>query len=178
AGLVAGALSMAAGEYVSVSSQSDAERADLELEQWELEHQREFELEELAGIYQKRGLSGELAREVATQLMAKDALGAHARDELGISDALTAKPLVAALASALTFAAGALLPLVTLLVSPAAWVVPLVAGTTLICLAGLGAAAALAGGAPPGPGALRVAFWGGVAMALTAGAGKLFGVVS
>lgn len=176
AGLVAGALSMAAGEYVSVSSQSDTEQADLAREQWELEHQREFELEELAGIYQQRGLSDELAREVATQLMAKDALAAHARDELGISDSLSAKPLVAALASALTFTAGALLPLITLLVSPQAWVVPVVAGSTLVCLAGLGAAAAIAGGARPGPGAFRVAFWGGVAMAVTAGVGRLFGV--
>ena len=181
AGLVAGAMSMAAGEYVSVSSEADAARADLQLEQWELEHQREFELEELAAIYQKRGLTPELAREVATQLMAKDALGAHARDELGISDSsdnLSAKPLVAALASALMFTAGALLPLATLLLSPAPWVVPLVATSTLGFLAALGAAAALAGGARPGLGALRVAFWGAVAMAVSAGVGELFGVAT
>lgn len=178
AGLVAGALSMAAGEYVSVSSEADAEQADLKLEQWELEHQREFELEELAAIYHKRGLTPALAREVATQLMAKDALAAHARDELGISDAFTQKPLVAALASALMFSVGALLPLVTLLVSPAAWVIPLVAGSTLVFLAGLGAAAAIAGGASPSSGALRVAFWGAVAMGFSAAVGKLFGVAA
>ena len=169
---------MAAGEYVSVSSQSDAEQADLKREQWELEHQREFELEELATIYRNRGLTAELAREVATQLMAKDALGAHARDELGISDALSARPLVAALASALTFAVGALLPLVALLLSPPAWVLPVVTTSTLVSLACLGTAAALAGGARASTGALRVTFWGALALGCSALVGTLFGVAA
>jgi len=178
AGLVAGAMSMAAGEYVSVSSQSDAEQADLKREQWELEHQREFELEELATIYQKRGLAPELAREVATQLMAKDALGAHARDELGISDSLSTRPLVAALASALMFAVGALLPLLALLLSPPAWVLPVVTTSTLVFLAVLGAAAAFAGGARAMTGAVRVSFWGALALGFSALVGSLFGVVA
>jgi VIT1/CCC1 family predicted Fe2+/Mn2+ transporter len=173
AGMVAGALSMAAGEYVSVSSQADTERADLALERLELEADRAGEERELAAIYVRRGLEPALARTVAQQLMEHDALGAHARDELGLSDNLAARPLQAALASAAMFAIGAALPLVTAaLASGARSVVP---ATSLLCLAALGALAARAGGASPWLGAARVAFWGAVAMGVTAGVGVLFG---
>jgi VIT1/CCC1 family predicted Fe2+/Mn2+ transporter len=175
AGLVAGALSMAAGEYVSVSSQADTERADLAVEKAELAAQPEAELEELAEIYVRRGLDGALAHRVAEQLMAHDALAAHARDELGHSDTLAARPLQAALASAGTFAAGAGLPIVTILLVPSGWLSVGVAGVSLVCLGALGALAARAGGASPAVGAGRVAFWGALAMAVTAGVGTLFG---
>ena len=175
AGLVAGAMSMAAGEYVSVSSQSDTERADLDREREELATAGDFEHAELADIYVARGLDAELARKVATQLMARDALGAHARDELGISDTLSARPIQAALASAGTFAVGAAMPLlVVALVSPSA-LVWAVSGSSLFFLALLGSMAARAGGSPVWRSALRVTFWGALAMALTAGVGALFG---
>lgn len=177
AGLVAGAMSMAAGEYVSVSSQADTEGADLERERHELETDQEGEHEELTGIYVKRGLDRELANKVATQLMAHDALGAHARDELGISETLTARPVQAALASAGTFAVGAAMPLATVAVAPEGALIPLVAGTSLVFLALLGGLAARAGGARILVGALRVTFWGVLAMAITAGVGALFGTV-
>jgi VIT1/CCC1 family predicted Fe2+/Mn2+ transporter len=177
AGLVAGAMSMAAGEYVSVSSQSDTEKADLARERAELKSQPEHEHQELAEIYVKRGLASELAGEVARQLMAHDALGAHARDELGISETLSARPVQAALTSAITFAAGAALPLLAALAAPASLLIPVVAGTSLIVLTALGALAARAGGAPIFRASLRVVFWGALAMGLTAGAGKLFGTV-
>jgi vacuolar iron transporter family protein len=175
AGLVAGAMSMAAGEYVSVSSQSDTERADLSRERAELRAQPEHEHQELAAIYVERGLAPELAAQVARQLMAHDALGAHARDELGISEAMSANPVQAALTSAATFAVGAALPLLAALAAPAALLVPVVAGGSLVVLTALGALAARTGGAPVLPAAARVVFWGALAMALTAGAGKLFG---
>jgi VIT1/CCC1 family predicted Fe2+/Mn2+ transporter len=175
AGLVAGAMSMAAGEYVSVSSQSDTERADLDRERAELDTEPELELRELKAIYVSRGLTPELAGQVAQQLMAHDALGAHARDELGISTALSARPAQAALASAVTFAAGAALPLAAALASPVGSAGPTVAGTSLLFLTALGAIGARTGGAPLGRASLRVLFWGALAMALTAGAGKLFG---
>lgn len=175
AGLVAGALSMAAGEYVSVSSQADTERADLTLERRELATDRTFEEAELAGIYEKRGLDPALARTVALQLMAHDALGAHARDELGMSEATAARPLQAAMASAATFAAGAALPILVVITAPASSVVMIVAAASLVCLAALGALAGRAGGASALTGAGRVAFWGALAMAITAGVGKLFG---
>jgi vacuolar iron transporter family protein len=174
AGLVAGAMSMAAGEYVSVSSQSDTERADLEKERRELASPGPAEREELAGIYVNRGLTPELAHQVADQLMAHDALGAHARDELGISEATQARPVQAALTSALTFAVGAALPLVLLLISPVGRELPIIGGGSLLFLGGLGGLAARAGGAPPLAGALRVVFWGALAMALTAAIGALF----
>lgn len=174
AGLVAGAMSMAAGEYVSVSSQADTERADLERERKELATDEEHELAELAAIYVGRGLDPRLAQQVAEQLMAHDALAAHARDELGISDALSARPVQAALASASTFAVGAALPLLTVVIAPRVHLLPVVAGTTLVFLALLGGVAALAGGASAPAGALRVTFWGALAMALTAGVGALF----
>ncbi len=177
AGLVAGAMSMAAGEYVSVSSQADTEAADLAREKRELATDPESESAELASIYEKRGLDPQLAREVATQLMARDALGAHARDELGMSDLTAARPIQAALASAGTFAAGAAMPLLTVLVSPETVLIPVVSGTSLLFLATLGALAARAGGAPVFKGAARVSFWGALAMALTAGAGALFGTI-
>lgn len=177
AGLVAGAMSMAAGEYVSVSSQADTERADLTRERTELQEQPEHEHRELAAIYQKRGLTPELARQVARQLMAHDALGAHARDELGITETLNAKPVQAAFTSALTFSVGASLPLLAALAAPSSLLVPVVAGTSLIVLAALGALAARTGGAPVLRGSLRVVFWGALAMIVTAGAGKLFGAV-
>jgi vacuolar iron transporter family protein len=177
AGLVAGAMSMAAGEYVSVSSQSDTEKADLTRERAELKAQPEHEHQELADIYVKRGLAPELAAEVARQLMRHDALGAHARDELGISKALSARPVQAALTSALTFAAGAALPLLSALAAPATLLIPVIASTSLIVLAALGALAARAGGAPILHASLRVLFWGALAMGITAGAGKLFGAV-
>jgi vacuolar iron transporter family protein len=175
AGLVAGAMSMAAGEYVSVSSQADTERADLERERGELAATGPAEHEELAAIYVGRGLTPALAQQVAKELMAHDALAAHARDELGISAALRARPLQAALTSALTFAVGAALPLVIVLLVPDAWLVPVVAGASLLCLGGLGALAARVGGARPVIGAVRVLFWGALAMGLTAAIGALFG---
>ena len=175
AGLVAGALSMAAGEYVSVSSQKDAEEADLARERRELATQPEVERAELAGIYVSRGLTPELAREVADQLMAHDALGAHARDELGMSELTRARPIQAALASAASFAVGAAPPLLIAVLLPIAAVTWVVAGTTLVVLAVLGATAARLGGAPTGAGALRVTFWGAVAMGCTALVGRLFG---
>ena len=177
AGLVAGAMSMAAGEYVSVSSQSDTERADLARERTELSENIAFEREELAQIYVGRGLDVDLARQVADQLMAKDALGAHARDELGISEMTTARPVQAALASAATFAVGAAMPLSMVLISPTAWLIPIVSVASLAFLALLGAVGAKAGGANVPRATARVAFWGLLAMALTAGIGKLFGTV-
>ena len=177
AGLVAGAMSMAAGEYVSVSSQADTERADIERERVELATDNEHEHVELAAIYVHRGLDPSLAREVANQLMAHDALGAHARDELGISESLGARPVQAAVASAGTFAVGAAMPLLTVVVWSGAHLIPVVAGTSLVFLALLGGVAALAGGANAAAGAVRVTFWGALAMALTAGVGALFGTV-
>lgn len=175
AGLVAGALSMAAGEYVSVSSQADTERADLARERGELATDRPFEEDELTAIYQKRGLPPDLARQVALQLMAHDALGAHARDELGMSASTAARPLQAAIASAATFAVGAALPIAVVLVAPTASISIVVAIASLVCLAGLGALAARAGGASALAGATRVAFWGALAMGITALVGWLFG---
>jgi vacuolar iron transporter family protein len=175
AGLVAGALSMAAGEYVSVSSQADAERSSLELEKEELATQPEAELEELTAIYARRGLSPEVARTVARELTAKDALAAHARDELGLTEEFSARPLQAALASAASFAIGAALPVLTILLAPAGALMGTVVGASLVCLAALGAVAARAGGASPWRGALRVTFWSALAMAATAGVGRLFG---
>jgi VIT1/CCC1 family predicted Fe2+/Mn2+ transporter len=174
AGLVAGAMSMAAGEYVSVSSQADTERAELDREREELATQEEFELDELAGIYVGRGLEPALARQVADQLMAHDALAAHARDELGLSDTVTARPVQAALASAATFAVGAAMPLLAAVVAPSSGLIPFVAGTSLTFLAVLGGVAARVGGARVSVGALRVTFWGTLAMALTAGVGAMF----
>lgn len=175
AGLVAGAMSMAAGEYVSVSSQADTERADLERERVELATDSASEHAELAAIYVERGLDPDLARQVASQLMAKDALGAHARDELGISEALSARPVQAALASAAAFAAGALLPVLLVLAVPAGSLVWTVSASSLALLAALGALAARAGGSPLLPAAVRVTFWSALAMALTAAVGALFG---
>jgi VIT1/CCC1 family predicted Fe2+/Mn2+ transporter len=175
ASLVAGALSMAAGEYVSVSSQGDTERADLALERAELAADEPAEKRELAEIYVRRGLEPELAQTVAQQLMAHDALGAHARDELGLSDELAARPLQAALASAATFAVGAALPIFTAVLASGHWLGLFVSGASLICLAALGALAARTGGASAWVGAGRVAFWGALAMATTAGVGALFG---
>jgi VIT1/CCC1 family predicted Fe2+/Mn2+ transporter len=177
AGLVAGAMSMAAGEYVSVSSQSDTEKADLDRERGELAADIDHEHQELAAIYVNRGLDPELARQVAVQMMAKDPLAAHARDELGISEMISARPIQAALTSAVTFAVGAALPLLTVVISPAAYLISVVAGTSLVFLALLGALAAYTGGAPIVAGAVRVTFWGAIAMALTAGVGHLFGAV-
>ena len=177
AGLVAGAMSMAAGEYVSVSSQSDTEHADFARERKELRENVEFEREELAQIYVKRGVDHELARRVADQLMAKDALGAHARDELGISEISTARPVQAALTSAATFAIGAAMPLSMVLVSPTDKLVPIVSVASLGFLALLGAVGAKAGGADAVRATSRVTFWGALAMALTAGIGALFGTV-
>ena len=175
AGLVAGAMSMAAGEYVSVSSQSDTEQADLARERAELANQPAFEREELTQIYVKRGLTPDLARHVAEQLMAKDALGAHAQDELGISEVTTARPIQAALTSAATFSIGADLPLAMVLVTPPAYLVPVVSVASLLFLALLGAIGARAGGAMVIKATLRVTFWGALAMALTAGIGALVG---
>jgi VIT1/CCC1 family predicted Fe2+/Mn2+ transporter len=177
AGLVAGAMSMAAGEYVSVSSQADTEAADLERERRELATDTEREHEELTGIYVKRGLDPALASQVAGQLMAHDAIGAHARDELGISEALAARPIQAAFASAGTFAVGAALPLAIAAIVPEAALIPSVSGSSLAFLALLGGLAARAGGARTWVGALRVGFWGALAMGLTAGVGALFGAV-
>ena len=175
AGLVAGALSMAAGEYVSVSSQADTEQADLALERTELATQSAAEEKELTAIYVQRGLETALARTVAQQLMAHDALGAHARDELGLSDTLVARPIQAAFASAATFAVGAALPILTVMLAPQTGLTLIVSGVSLACLAALGALAARAGGASAWIGATRVAFWGALAMAATAGVGALFG---
>lgn len=177
AGLVAGAMSMAAGEYVSVSSQSDTEQADLARERRELAEMPEHELDELAGIYVARGVTPDVARQVAIQLTSKDALVAHARDELGISEITTARPIQAALTSAATFAAGAALPLVTVILAPQAWLIPATATASLIFLAILGAVGAQAGGAGILRPTVRVTFWGAVAMALTAAVGALFGTV-
>ncbi|WP_295392423.1 VIT family protein [uncultured Thiodictyon sp.] len=177
AGLVAGAMSMAAGEYVSVHSQADSEAAELERERRELAADHHAEHRELAAIYVGRGLEPALATEVAHQLMAHDALGAHARDELGISEAFSARPIQAALASAASFAVGAALPLLVTALTPMSYLIPLVAGTSLVFLAGLGAWAARAGGAGMAVGALRVTFWGALAMAVTAGVGALWGTV-
>lgn len=176
AGLVAGAMSMAAGEYVSVSSQSDTERADLDRERKELATDPGHEHEELAAIYVGRGLDAGLAAEVATQLTKHDALGTHARDELGISETLTARPVQAALASAGTFSVGAALPLLVVLLVPVSALMWAVALSSLLFLALLGSLAARAGGAPVITSAIRVTFWGALAMGLTAGVGSLFGV--
>ena len=179
AGLAAGALSMAAGEYVSVSSQADTERADLEKERTELEDDPKGELQELTGIYVKRGVEPSLARTVAQQLMDHDALGAHARDELGISETMTARPFQAAWASALSFSVGAALPILTILITPASMHIGIVVGVvSIIALIGLGAVAARTGGAPWIAGAARVAFWGALAMLVTAGVGLLFGIAT
>ena len=177
AGLVAGAMSMAAGEYVSVSSQSDTEKADLARESKELADDPAFEREELAGIYIKRGLDPMLAAQVAEQLMAKDALAAHARDELHISDMTAARPIQAALTSAITFAIGAALPLAIVFVAPLNALVPAVSIASLAFLVVLGAAGARTGGAPMPVAIFRVTLWGAIAMALTAGIGRLFGAV-
>jgi VIT1/CCC1 family predicted Fe2+/Mn2+ transporter len=178
AGLVAGAMSMAAGEYVSVSSQADTERADLAREKSELAANPEQEHAELTAIYVQRGLDSRLASSVATQLMEHDALGAHGRDELGITEALVARPVQAALASAASFAVGAVLPLLMVLWLSPSMLIPGVAGCSLLFLALLGLVAARAGGAPIGPSVLRVAFWGALAMGLTAAVGRLFGVAA
>ena len=178
AGLVAGAMSMAAGEYVSVSSQADTETADLVRERRELEADEAFEVQELTDIYIKRGLDAALAGQVAVQLMAHDALAAHARDELGFSEMHAARPIQAALASASTFAVGAALPLLLTWLSPAAFVVPLVSGGSLIFLALLGGLAARAGGASVAIGAGRVVLWGALAMAATAAVGAIFGTIA
>ncbi|WP_291849601.1 VIT family protein [Bradyrhizobium sp.] len=177
AGLVAGAMSMAAGEYVSVSSQSDTEHADLAREKRELADDPDFEREELAQFYVARGVQQGLAREVAQQLMAKDALAAHARDELGISEITSARPVQAALASAATFAVGAAAPMVLVLASPSNILIPVVSGGSLLFLALLGATGAKAGGAGLLKPTIRVTFWGAFAMALTAGIGAVFGRV-
>lgn len=178
AGLMAGAMSMAAAEYVSVSSQADTERADLEIERRSLAENPAAELRELTDIYRERGLDETLAQEVARQLMARDALAAHARDEIGISEATSARPTVAALSSAATFAIGAGLPLGVAWLSPLSLVIPAVAGSCLPLLAALGALAARVGGASMLKGAGRVAFWGTLAMVVTAGVGRLFGVAA
>lgn len=177
AGLVAGAMSMAAGEYVSVSSQADTEQADLARERKELATDEMAERAELTAIYVQRGLEPSLASQVAQQLMAHDSLAAHARDELGITGSLSARPVQAALASAGTFAVGAAMPLLTVVLSPQAYLIALVAGTSLVFLALLGGLAASVGGASATRGAVRVTFWGALAMALTAGVGVLFGTV-
>ena len=177
AGLVAGAMSMAAGEYVSVHSQADTEKADIELEREELKTDEVKEHKELAAIYVRRGLDLALAKQVADQLMAHDALGAHVRDELGITKALSARPIQAALASAASFAIGAAIPLLVTLLVPAASLILLVSGTSLVFLALLGGVAAHAGGASLTVGAMRVTFWSALAMALTAGVSALFGAV-
>jgi VIT1/CCC1 family predicted Fe2+/Mn2+ transporter len=178
AGLVAGAMSMAAGEYVSVSSQSDTEKADVARERAELATDPQSEHDELTAIYVARGLTDALAAEVAAQLMAKDALGAHTRDELGLSDATTARPLQAAFASALSFSVGAILPLLVALISPASQLLWTVSLASLLFLALLGAIGARAGGANMAIATLRVAFWGAAAMAVTAAIGALFGTLA
>jgi VIT1/CCC1 family predicted Fe2+/Mn2+ transporter len=178
AGLVAGAMSMAAGEYVSVHSQADTEQAELDLERTELKADDRGEHKELAAIYVARGLDPALAKQVAEQLMAHDALGAHARDELGISEALSARPIQAGLASAASFAVGAAMPLLVTAIAPESVLIPLVSGTSLVFLTLLGGLAARAGGAGVVVGAVRVTFWGALAMGLTAGVGALFGTVA
>ncbi len=178
AGLVAGAMSMAAGEYVSVSSQSDTEEADLARERFELLHHQDSEHTELAAIYVGRGLDPELARQVAAQLMRHDALGAHARDELGISDTTAARPILAALASAGAFIAGAILPLFIVMLAPGGALIYAVAGASLLFLTLLGALAARTGGANIWKGAVRVTFWGALAMLATAANGAAFGVAA
>lgn len=178
AGLAAGAMSMAAGEYVSVSSQSDTEKADLAREAVELAGDHEAEMRELAGSYVGRGVAPELATEVARQMMAHDALGAHARDELGISEITTARPIQAAVTSAITFSAGAALPLVVAAFAPLDTLAIWVAASALLGLAVLGALGARAGGAPIGRSVLRVVFWGALAMAITAGVGRLFHIAA
>jgi VIT1/CCC1 family predicted Fe2+/Mn2+ transporter len=175
AGLVAGAMSMAAGEYVSVQSQADTEEADLALERTELLSDPSGEHKELAALYVDRGLDPSLAKQVAAQLMDHDAIGAHARDELGISEHIRSRPVQAALASAGSFAIGAAMPLLTAIIVPEAKLIPVVAGMSLVFLASLGAFAAHAGGAPMMTGALRVTLWGSLAMGLTAGVGAIFG---
>jgi len=177
AGLVAGAMSMAAGEYVSVSSQADTEKSDLEREKRELATEPEDELNELTHIYIKRGLDEPLARKVAIKFTQFDALGSHARDELGLTEVHTARPIQAALASAGTFAVGAAMPLVLALISPIKFALPIVAGGSLVFLAAMGSMAARTGGATMWKGALRVTFWGALAMAITYGIGALFGTV-
>jgi VIT1/CCC1 family predicted Fe2+/Mn2+ transporter len=177
AGLVAGSMSMAAGEYVSVHSQADTEQADLQLERAELKADDKGEHSELTAIYIARGVDPLLAEQVADQLMVHDAIGAHARDELGISENLSARPIQAALASAGSFAVGAAMPLLVTAMVPATALIPLVSGTSLVFLALLGGLAARAGGAHMMVGAMRVTFWGTLAMALTAGVGALFGTV-
>ena len=177
AGLVAGAMSMAAGEYVSVSSQADTENADLTREKRELAESPELELKELQGIYEKRGLDPALARQVAERLTAHDALGTHARDELGISEILAARPVQAALASAASFAVGAALPLAVTVVAPVARIIIFVSAASLVFLAALGAVAARTGGAAVARSTIRVTFWGALAMVLTWLIGKLFGTV-
>ena len=177
AGLVAGAMSMAAGEYVSVRSQADSEQAALNLESAELEADDQGERRELMAIYIGRGLDPPLAKQVAEQLMAHDALGAHARDELGISETLSARPIQAALTSAASFAVGAAMPLLAAAMVPESSLIPVVSGTSLVFLAILGGLAARAGGASVTTGAMRVTFWGALAMGLTAGIGALFGTV-
>jgi VIT1/CCC1 family predicted Fe2+/Mn2+ transporter len=176
AGLVAGAMSMAAGEYISVSSQADTEKADIEREKIELETDLESEKEELASIYKGRGLSSDLAEQVAEQLMEHDALGAHARDELGISEILAARPIQAALSSAATFAVGAAMPLISVLFFSPSFLILGVSITSLVCLALLGIFAAKIGGSPIIKAVLRVTFWGAFAMLVTAGIGSLFGI--
>jgi VIT1/CCC1 family predicted Fe2+/Mn2+ transporter len=176
AGLVAGAMSMAAGEYVSVHSQADTEQADLALERLELKTDDKGEHQELAAIYVSRGLDPALAKQVADQLMAHDALEAHARDELGISSTLSARPVQAALSSAASFALGAAMPLLVTAIGPPAYLIYLVSATSLVFLALLGGVAARVGGAGVTAGAMRVTFWGALAMAVTAGVGSLFGV--
>jgi VIT1/CCC1 family predicted Fe2+/Mn2+ transporter len=178
AGLVAGAMSMAAGEYVSVHSQADTEQADLATERTELRLDNPGEHKELTAIYVDRGLDPSLAKQVADQLMAHDALGAHARDELGISETLSARPIQAALASAGSFAVGAAMPLLTATIVSEANLIPVVSGTSLVFLAVLGGLAARVGGARVTVGAIRVALWGALAMGLTAGVGALFGTVA
>lgn len=178
AGLVAGAMSMAAGEYVSVSSQADAEKADIALEQRHLNDDIEFEFQELTNIYIKRGVQAELAEQVAKQLMAHDALGAHLRDELGIYERVSAKPIQAAFASAGMFTIGASMPLIATFIAPAVHIIPIVASFSLSSLAMLGTLAAYLGGANIMVGAIRVTFWGALAMGLTAVVGNLFGVVA
>ena len=176
AGLAAGAMSMAAGEYVSVSSQTDAEEADLAREKAELSSMPESELEELTQIYVDRGLDEDLARKVAIQLTEKDALAAHARDELGISETVTARPVQAAIVSALTFAVGAIIPLIVAWLAPATQITMIVAASAIVALMVLGALGASAGRAGMTKGAIRVTFWGALAMAVTAGVGMIFGV--
>lgn len=178
AGLAAGALSMAAGEYVSVSSQSDIEKADIRREKAALRAQPEIELEELVAIYEARGLAPDTARLVAVELTEHDALGAHIRDELGLSEIHEANPMQAAMASAATFGAAGAAPLVAALLAPVGWVIPAVLVVTLLALAMLGMTGAMAGGAPVGRAVLRAVVWGGVAMAVTSGIGRLFGITA